>query len=188
MPFFLQRGQGLSTAAAGLMLTPVPLTTMVVAPLSGALSDRIGSRLPATMGMAIMGIGILLLTRVGVDASKWELIWRLVVLGIGQGLFLSPNASAVLGSVPRPRLGTASALLAQMRIDGQVLGIALAGAIVASRTVHHASELSGTLTPELVQRDAFILAIHDAFYVAAGICAIGVVASLVRGQRRPEHG
>ena len=61
-----------------------------------------------------------------------------MIIGVGQGLFNSPNSSAILGSVPRPRLGIASGTLAQMRINGQVLGIAAGGAIIASRVAYHA--------------------------------------------------
>ncbi|MBX6343296.1 MAG: DHA2 family efflux MFS transporter permease subunit, partial [Thermomicrobiaceae bacterium] len=105
MPFFLERGQGFSPLRAGLLLTPVPLATMVVAPFSGALSDRIGPVIPATAGVAVMTAGLLLLTRIHGGTTAWDLIWRLVVLGVGQGLFNSPNSSAILGSVPRPRGG-----------------------------------------------------------------------------------
>jgi EmrB/QacA subfamily drug resistance transporter len=184
MPFFLERAQGRSALDAGLLLTPVPLATMVVAPLSGALSDRIGSRLPATLGVAVMALGLFLLTRIGAGTSSVSLIWRLVIIGIGQGLFLSPNSSAVLGSVPRQRLGTASATLAQMRIDGQAFGLARAGAIVAARTITPSRARTGRIAPNLISNEAFVLALHDAFYVAAAICAFAIVASMVRGDTR----
>jgi len=181
MPFFLQQGQGYSPFTAGLLLTPVPLTTLVVAPISGTLSDRIGPRLPATLGAAVMTLGLYALTQLHVGSSEWDLIWRLVVLGVGQGMFFSPNSSAILGSVPRPRLGTASATVAQMRINGQVLGIAVAGAVVASRLPVHLAELTGFVPPAVLQRDALILAIRDAFIVAMAISLIAVVTSLLRG-------
>ena len=184
MPFFLQQGQGLSPFAAGLLLTPVPLTTLVVAPISGALSDRIGPRLPATLGAAVMTLGLYTLTQLHVGSSASDLIWRLVVLGVGQGLFFSPNSSAILGAVPRPRLGTASATVAQMRIFGQVLGIAVAGAVVASRLPVHLAELTGQVPPAALQRDALILAIRDAFIVAIAISAIAVVTSILRGNQK----
>jgi EmrB/QacA subfamily drug resistance transporter len=183
MPFFLQDGQGFSPVVAGLLLTPVPLTTMVLAPLSGALSDRIGPRLPATLGAAVMTAGLFLLTRIHLGSSPWDLVWRLVVLGIGQGMFFSPNSSAILGSVPRPRLGTASATIAQMRINGQALGIAAAGAVVASRLPIHLADLIGGLPAELAQREALAFAIRDAFYVAAALSVIAIVTSFLRGPR-----
>jgi EmrB/QacA subfamily drug resistance transporter len=187
MPFFLQRGQGLSVLEAGLLLTPLSLTTLVVAPLSGSLSDRIGSRLLATSGLLVMGAALLSLTQLDSRTGDLQIIWRLALVGFGLGLFTSPNNSSVLGSVPRPRLGSASATVAQMRITGQVLGVAVGGAILASRIPDHARELAKSLPPHLVQRDALILSIHDAFHFAAAICVVGAMASLVRGRGRIEE-
>jgi EmrB/QacA subfamily drug resistance transporter len=178
LPFFLENGAGFSALDAGLLLTPVPITQAVVAPISGAISDRIGQRVPATLGIAILVAGLLTLTELPTTFAVGDLIWRLVLVGFGMGMFVSPNSSAVLGAVPRPRIGTASGTLAQMRIDGQALGIALSSAVVAIRLPVHAAELSRSLGPAATQADALILAIHDAFLVAAIVAAIGIVASL----------
>jgi MFS family permease len=186
MPFFLQRGQGFSVFEAGLLLTPLSLTTLVVAPLSGSVSDRIGSRVLATSGLLIMGVALLSLTQLGVQSGYWEIVWRLALVGFGLGLFTSPNNSSVLGSVPRPRLGSASATVAQMRITGQVLGVAVGAAILASHIPYHTKELIKRLPPHLVRRDALILSIHDAFYVAAAICVLGALASMIRGRGSRE--
>ena len=181
LPFLLQQSRGFSPIEAGLLLTPVPIAMAIVAPLSGTVSDRLGPRLPASAGMAIMVLGLLSLTQLPVDFSLPDLIWRLVLLGIGQGLFMSPNSSAVLGSVPRPRVGTASGTLAQMRVNGQALGIALSAAIVATRLPVHLVIPPGGHPSVLAQNLAMAGAIHDAFAVAALICCLGIVASLVRG-------
>ena len=180
LPFLLQQTRGFSPIEAGLLLTPVPIVMAIVAPFSGAASDRFGTRLPATVGMAIIVLGLLSLTQLPVDFTLPDLIWRLVLVGIGQGLFMSPNTSAVLGSVPRLRVGTASGTLAQMRVNGQALGIALSAAVVAIRLPLHLAESAG-LPASTAQNLAQSGAIHDAFVVAAAICCVGVVASLVRG-------
>jgi MFS family permease len=156
----------------------------LVAPFSGAASDRFGPRALASAGMAIEALGLLSLTQLPVSFSLPDLVWRLVLLGLGQGLFMSPNSSAVLGSVPRPRVGTASGTLAQMRVTGQALGIALSAAIVATRLPVHLAELGGPPTAAL-QSVALAGAIHDAFVVAGLVCCIGIVTSLVRGSSRP---
>jgi len=184
LPFVLQDGAGFSPLEAGLLLTPIPITTAFVAPLSGALSDRIGSRLPASLGMAVMTLGILSLTQLPAHFTPPDLVWRLVLIGIGQGLFMSPNTSAVLGSVPLSRLGTASGTLAHARIDGQALGIAASAAIIAIRVPVHLAAL-GASTPGAAQ-EAFVLAAEDAFAVAALVCAVGIVTSVVRGTGAPR--
>jgi EmrB/QacA subfamily drug resistance transporter len=180
LPFLLQQGRGFSPIEAGLLLTPVPITMAIVGAFSGAASDRFGPRLPASAGMAIMVLALLTLTQLPVDFSLPDLIWRLVLLGIGQGLFMSPNSSAVLGSVPRARVGTASGILAQMRVNGQALGIALSAAVVAIRLPVHLAETGGGHGAAAANL-ATIGAYHDAFAAAAFICCLGVVASLVRG-------
>jgi len=190
MPFLLENGSGFSPIEAGLLLTPIPITTALVAPFSGAFSDRVGPRLPASAGIAIMCLGLLALTQLPERFAVADLVWRLVLVGVGQGLFMSPNSSSVLGAVPRSRLGTASGTLAQMRIDGQAVGIAVSGAIVAARMPIHVAELTGRVGQAAAQREAFVLAIHDAFVVAAVVCAAGIVTSLVRGpvsRERPSE-
>ena len=184
LPFLLEQGSGFSPIEAGLLLTPVPITMALVAPFSGAASDRFGPRALASGGLAIEALGLLSLTQLPVNFSLPDLVWRLVLLGLGQGLFMSPNSSAVLGSVPRPRVGTASGTLAQMRVTGQALGIALSAAIVATRLPIHVAALGGPPTAAL-HSVALAGAIHDAFVVAALVCAVGIVTSLVRGSSRP---
>ena len=185
LPFLLQQGSGFSPIEAGLLLTPVPITMALVAPISGAASDRFGPRTLASAGMAVMVVALLSLTLLPVTFALPDLIWRLMLLGLGQGLFMSPNSSAVLGSVPRSRVGTASGTLAQMRVNGQALGIALSGAIVATRLPIHLAELGGPAPSAALRSAALAGAIHDAFLVAAVVCSLGIVTSLVRGSSRP---
>ena len=187
LPFLLQQGRGFSPIEAGLLLTPVPIAMAVVAPLSGAASDRFGPRVLASAGMAIMVLGLLSLTQLPVDFALPDLIWRLVLLGIGQGMFMSPNSSAVLGSVPRPRVGTASGTLAQMRVNGQALGIALSGAVVAIRLPVHLAAAGGGAPTAAASTLAQAGAIHDAFVVAALVCCVGIVTSLIRGSGRSRR-
>lgn len=174
LPFLLEQGRGFSPIEAGLLLTPVPISMAVVAPFSGMASDRVGPAAPASIGMVVMVLALMSLTLLPVEFSLPDLIWRLILLGVGQGLFMSPNSSAVLGSVPGRRVGTASGTLAQMRVTGQSLGIALSAAIVATRLPVHLAETAN-------QGEALAGAIHDAFWVAAAVCAIGIATSLVRG-------
>jgi EmrB/QacA subfamily drug resistance transporter len=186
LPFLLQQGSGFTPLEAGLLLTPIPITAALVAPFSGSLSDRIGPRLPASAGIAVMAVGLLSLTQLPADFAIPDLAWRLVLVGLGQGLFGSPNSSAILGSVPRSRIGTASGTLAQMRVTGQALGIAISGAIVAARLpVHLAAIGGGAASPAPVVGQALALAIQDAFIVAAILCGVAILASLVRGGGEP---
>ncbi len=187
LPFLLEQGSGFQPAEAGLLLTPVPISMALVAPFSGAASDRYGPRVLASGGMAVMALALLSLTQLPLEFTLPDLIWRLVLLGVGQGLFMSPNSSAVLGSVPPPRVGTASGTLAQMRVTGQALGIALSAAIVATRLPVHVAEVGGNASTGIVPPAALAGAIHDAFVVAALVCGLGIVTSLIRGSGHPRQ-
>ena len=184
VPFYLADVRGLSVLQTGLFLTPLPLATLVASPFGGVLSDRVGARVPTATGAALIGAGLLLLA--GVDAATGApgLVWRLAVAGAGLGLFIGANQGLVLGAVPPEKLGMASGMLAQVRNTGQALGVALAGAVVAARLPVHARELSGTLPEGIVRRDAFVLAMHDAFYIGAAICVLAVLASLASERRK----
>ena len=183
LPFLLMQGAGYSPVEAGLLLMSVPLSMALVAPFSGAASDRWGPSIPASTGMVLIVLALLSLTRLPADFAPPDLVWRLVLLGVGQGMFMSPNSSAVLGSVPGGRVGTASGVLAQMRVTGQALGIALSAAVVATRLPVYLAGTGGT--PSAAQESAALAAaIGDAFVVAAAVCAIGIATSLIRGGGR----
>lgn len=134
LPFYLIQGRGFNPAQAGLLLTAQPLMMAVVAPLSGTLSDRIGSRLPATLGMVIMSIGLALLSQVHPETPTGYITLALLVCGLGIGMFVSPNNSSLMGSAPHNRQGVASGMLAMARNVGMVLGVGMSGAILTSFT------------------------------------------------------
>jgi len=132
LPFYLIQARGLSVGIAGLVLTAQPVVMACTAPFSGALSDRLGARLPATFGMAIIAVGLGLLSRLGLDTPLPAIVAVLLLIGAGVGLFTAPNMSAALGAVPGMRRGVASGVLATARNVGMVLGIGIGGALFTS--------------------------------------------------------
>ncbi|OPZ75747.1 MAG: Multidrug resistance protein stp [Firmicutes bacterium ADurb.Bin456] len=131
-PFLLQEHLGYSAGQAGLTMTAFPLTVLIVAPLAGALSDKVGQRGLAFAGSLLCTTAAVALATLGPAASPFELIWRLCLFGTGTGLFQSPNTSAIMGAAPGPRLGIASGVLATVRNIGMVMGIALAGVVLTT--------------------------------------------------------
>src|SRR5260370_7953426 len=111
LPFYLEELRGFSTEEAGLLLTPLPLTIAVIAPLSGSLADRIGSRWLAAGGLAIACLGLVLISQLNAQSSVWAIIWRLWVTRVGQAMFQSPNNRHLLGAPPLPPHGTPPAFL-----------------------------------------------------------------------------
>src|SRR5260370_41459654 len=130
LPFYLEELRRITLREAGLLLTPLPLTSIVIAPFSGVLADKIGTRWLATVGMVIICVGLGLSRQFGTKSSTSDIIWRLVVTGVGQPLFQSPNNSALMGAAPRHQKGIASGFMALTRVVGQRVSVALARAIV----------------------------------------------------------
>lgn len=151
-----------------------------VAPFAGYLSDRFGSRWLAVMGMAILSAGVFNMSRLGVDVPASSVFWWLFLVGLGSGLFQTPNNSTIMGSVPRERLGVAGGTLAGMRNTGMVLGIAVSGAVCTARAGVRL-EASGAV-PE-----PFLAGMHAVMTVGAGVVVLGTLASLA-ARRAPSEG
>jgi len=133
IPFFLQNIFGFSPSKVGMLVFPVSLTVMVMAPLGGRVSDRVGVRIPATMGLIFTSLTIYSFTFLKGPVSHYQILWRQVVIGIGIGLFNPANNSAILGSLSREKIGLASSFLALSRNLGMVIGIAFAEMVIALR-------------------------------------------------------
>src|SRR5262249_22331708 len=129
LPFYFERLRGFDAAKSGLLLTPLPLMIAIFAPIFGALADRVGTRWLASVGMTISCIGLVLVSQLTPQNSTADIVWRLMVIGIGQAMFQSPNNSALMGAAPPNRLGIASGILGTGRVVGQSLSVALAGAV-----------------------------------------------------------
>ncbi|HKZ54665.1 MAG TPA: MFS transporter [Anaerolineales bacterium] len=141
MPFYLQNVLGHPPREVGLLLAVVPTTLAVVSPIAGSLSDRFGTRPMTVLGLLTLLGGYLALSGLRVDTTSREYLMRFLPVGIGMGLFQSPNNSAIMGAAPRHQLGVASSLLAITRLLGQISGIAVLGALWAGRVGHYGGGL-----------------------------------------------
>lgn len=184
IPFYLQQTLGMPPNTAGMVMLAAPAVMLFLAPVSGSLSDRFGSRWLAPLGMAIIAVALLLLSNLTAASSAIDIIWRLALVGAGAGIFQSPNNSAIMGSVPPRRLGLASGMLATMRNIGMVLGIAISGAVFTTR---YGQYLAGVNVGQVSVPEAYMLAVRDAFRVGALLALLGVITSLVRGEE-PKRG
>jgi EmrB/QacA subfamily drug resistance transporter len=184
MSLYMQNILGYSAVQTGAAFLPMTILIILVAPIAGRTSDRIGSRGLLTAGMILIALQLLYFSRLGLDATYWDILPAFIVGGIGMSLTMTPSAAAATRSVPVDKAGVGSAVLNASRQVGGSLGIALMGAIVAY-------EAAGRRTPE-----AFIDGFQSALMVAAAIAAVGAVVAftLVRpheGTRRrpaPEPG
>ena len=192
LPFYFEELRGFSAAKSGLLLTAMPLSLGLMAPLSGSLADRFGSRWLASGGLAVACLGLAAVARLDEHSSDWGIIWPLLLAGAGQGLFMTPNARALMNSAPASEQGESSGLLGTGRVLGQSMSVALAGAIftglggaAAGRTLLAANAVHSGVTDETTAAQIhFLIGFHAALLACAGVAAVGIFTALVRG---PEN-
>ena len=189
--YYLQAVRGYSPLTAALLLIPLPLVSAVVGPLSGLLADHIGARIPATLGLLLQATALAwFITRISPITPYWELAVGLALMGLGGGLFWSPNTSAAMNSAARSRLGIASATLATLRQTGMVTSFAVALAVAAGSlpsSVVMALFVGTNISLGSSVEQAFVAGIRSAFLVSMVLCLVAAAFSLVRGKENRER-
>jgi EmrB/QacA subfamily drug resistance transporter len=184
--FYFQGPQEQSPIMAGLELAPLAIGMLVASPLAGALADRRGSRTLSAAGMLISALGLAGMTTLHAHTSYvWSAVW-LALVGIGSGIFNSPNTSAMMGAVPPHRRGIASGARMMLTNTGAVISIAFVMATVTSAVPKDVlfkifSGLASGLSP--AQLAPFISNMHTALWVLAAVSLLGAAVSLLR----PSH-
>jgi DHA2 family multidrug resistance protein-like MFS transporter len=129
LPFYLQNVLGRTQVETGLLMTPWPLMTAVIAPIAGRLADRHSAGLLGGLGLAIFSLGLVLLALLPPSPASLDIVWRMAICGFGFGLFQSPNNRAMIAAAPKARSGGASGALGTARLLGQTTGAALVALI-----------------------------------------------------------
>lgn len=177
MSLYLQYVKNLDPQSAGFILLAQPVIMAIFSPIAGSLSDRIEPRIVASTGMAITAISLLLFSTINAETSLEFIFGNLILIGLGFGLFSSPNTNAVMSSVEKRFYGLASATLATMRVIGQAFSMGIV-------TLIFAVLLGKSRIPEVLPD--FMVAVKMAFMISAVLCVIGVFASLARGKVRKD--
>jgi EmrB/QacA subfamily drug resistance transporter len=180
LSLYLQYAKGLSPQAAGAILVAQPVMMMLLSPLAGRLSDRVEPRIVASAGMGLTALGLFSLIFLTAQTPVAYLAIALLVIGTGLGLFASPNTNAVMSSSKKQYLGVVSATLGTMRLTGQMLSVGISLLILSFHLGH------ARITRETVP--LFMKSQTVAFAVFAALCALGVLASLFRGNVRSGEG
>jgi EmrB/QacA subfamily drug resistance transporter len=189
---FLEVVQDRSAAVTGWLMLSQPLLMAILSPLSGRLSDRIGSRILATGGMVTIAFGMVLLAAMPTTVPVWQVAGSLAVVGLGMAAFSAPNMSAIMGSVRRDQLGVASAFVGTMRTTGQALSVALLGGLAASQLgraggrllfTHGGGGSSGLAGQAVI---GFAQGYRYAMLTGAVLALAGAAGSLTRGAHQAQ--
>jgi MFS family permease len=184
--FYFQGAQGNSPIQAGVKLIPLALGMLIASPIAGIYADRHGSRALAAIGMLVSAAGLAAMTTLGVHTPYWQSGLWLLIVGVGSGMFNSPNTAAMMGVVPAYRRGVAAGARTLLQNTGAVLSIAFVLAIVTSAIPKATlfaifSGLAKGLSPEKLA--PFIANMHVALWVLAATSLVGTAVCLLR----PAH-
>jgi EmrB/QacA subfamily drug resistance transporter len=184
--FYYQGAQGDSPVEAGVKLIPMALGMLIASPLAGMYADRHGSRSLAAIGMLVSAAGLGAMTTLQVHSPYWQSALWLALVGVGSGMFNSPNTAAMMGVVPSYRRGVAAGARTLLQNTGAVLSIAFVMAIVTSSIPKSTlfaifSGLAKGLSS--AKLDPFIHNMHVALWVLAAVSLLGMFVCLLR----PAH-
>lgn len=169
---YLQYLKGLDARAAGLIMISQPVMMALLSPLAGRLSDKYNAGLIASMGMGLTAAGLIMLCFVNSSSPILMIVILLIIMGIGFGLFSSPNSNAIMSSVDKKYLGIASGVVGTMRMLGQMMSMGIAMMLLALYMGH--KEIMPETFPELIG------AMKTGFLIFSGLCIFGIFASLAR--------
>jgi EmrB/QacA subfamily drug resistance transporter len=186
MPFYLEGVLGFDIGFVGLLLVAAPLAMGVVSPFSGSLSDRIGVRRLTLLGLVLILMSFLVILTFDTDTTPARYVLHALPLGLGVGLFQSPNNSAIMGSVPPEYMGVGGGLLTMTRLLGSISGVAVLGSIWAAGV----AAASGGVLPAggatAASAEAQVQGLHTTVIVAAVVMAFALVIGFW-GFRQERH-
>jgi EmrB/QacA subfamily drug resistance transporter len=187
---YMQNVLGYSAVQAGAAFLPMTMLIVLVAPVTGRLSDQYGSRWFITAGLTLLAVQLLYFSQLGGSATYWELLPAFLIGGVGMGLTMTPATAAAMRAVPADRSGVGSAVLNSARQVGGSLGIAIIGAIVAASVTVSLPAAYASRNPALIQTaiDQFVNGFSNALMVAAAIAFAGAIlaALLIRHEVHEE--
>lgn len=178
MPFYLQDALSLTPGKAGAFLSIYPLVLALAAPVSGHLSDKIGSEILTLVGLSLTSLGLLLLSTLDAAPDFWVMGIYVGIMSLGNALFQSPNTSLVMSTLPVNKLGIGGSISALVRNLGMIVGITLATTLLyqgmSAKVGHHVSDITAAGAP------AFLFAMRIVYLTAFLICLIGVIITAFR--------
>jgi EmrB/QacA subfamily drug resistance transporter len=190
MPFFLQLAMGLDPLRTGILVAPTSVAMALLAPLTGWMSEKFAPERLCALGLAVNGVALIFLSFLDPSSSAAEVIFGLGLMGIGMGIFQTPNNNLLMSSVPRHRLGVGSSVLSIVRSLGYSIGATLATVIVSyfllistGATSLQNLAASSQIGADSLALAAFLRGFHYAFLTAAAVAFAGALISLWPARR-----
>jgi MFS family permease len=178
MPFYLQDVLSFSPGKAGMFLSIYPLILALVAPISGYLSDKIGSEVLTLCGLSLISLGLFLMSTLTAEPNLVVMGVYVAIMSLGNGLFQSPNTSLVMSTLPKNKLGIGGGVNAFVRNFGMISGITLATTLLYSGMSAKLGEKVKDYVPG--REDSFIFGMHLVYITAGIICLIGALITALR--------
>lgn len=181
---YLQGIKNFNPLMAGILLTPFAVSLMISSPISGRLSDKYGSRGLSTAGLIISAVGLIGFFLLEPDTSILTIIIWMIIMGIGSGMFFSPNTNAIMGSVPPEKRGIATGTRTMMMNVGNIISLAITMAVITTSVTSEA--LQGLFTGTQVGSKGinvvlFMNGLHMVFIFSFIVCLVGAFLSYLRG-------
>lgn len=178
LPFYLEDVLALTPGSAGQLLTVFPLVLAFVAPISGYLSDKVGSEIITFIGLLLSSIGLFLMSTLNGSSPMWILVIFIAFMALGNGMFQSPNNSLIMSTVSKDKLGIAGSTNALLRNLGMTMGVSIATTTLYSRMSSKIGYAVVSYVPG--RNDVFIYGMSFVYIIAGSICMIGTVLTLIR--------
>ena len=185
MVFYFQCIKSLDAMTAGILLAPFAIAMLVTSPISGALSDKYGSRVLSSVGLLMSALGLLGLMMLNVNTPTWQLIIWMFIMGVGSGLFFSPNTNSIMSSVPEDKRGIASGVRTMCNNAGNMLSIAISMAVIASSVSAGAMQglfLGTQVGSQGIAVTSFISGLRLAFTISFAFSILAAILSYLRGK------
>lgn len=182
--FFFQGIKGIDPIVAGMLLAPMAISMMIISPISGYLSDKYGARILSSVGLLVSAVGLLGMMFITSTTSVAELVIWMLIMGIGSGMFFSPNTSAIMGMVPANKRGVAAGVRTMATNAGNVLSIAISMAIISSSISPDAMQalfIGTQVGSEGIAIGQFVSGLRMAFTISFIFSIIAAVISYLRG-------
>ncbi len=186
MPFFLTYPCGFSAFRTGFIMMVPFLCLLVISPVSGLIHDRYGSRTICMAGMGLVAVSLILLTGLNPSMTTGSMLWRMTLAGLGTALYISPNSTLIMSSVPVARRGIAAGALATARNMGMVLGVALAGLVFTHSFSTQTQGMSlDNYTPAL--EPFFMVSFKRAMATGTVLSVLGLAVTYARGKETQKE-